>query len=683
MGSEKAPPPRLGPCPLVFLFKGHFGLKARSGLDTDLLLKRARAEMKLAGGICCFLLLSLHTDSAQSAAARSGRGGKERVGRGAPWRSPGRGAQRPREPLTPALPLGAVHAVIPLASYPGEESSYSVLPGKKGQCSFGGMMMYDSAVWSPEPCVTCLCSSGRVVCDEATCPPQRCPRPFTPEGECCPVCSDSAPSEYTDLHQKALPRTATGREHESEEEDSGEKDGEKRQRKKSTERRQPQGAHSEERTSEKEGKPSHEAEDCWTSREEVEKETHRSPNQESEEEEEEGEGCFSGGAQLPPLPSACSISERKISCINAKLTKIPDIADPELRSLELIGNAIHCLPDKAFQGTPNLERLDLRKNAISSSGIGPRAFKALKKLTHLYLDGNSLVEVPPALPPRLLELKINENNLQSLEEDSLAELQQLLILELEGNRLSESNVSPLAFAPLRSLTHLRLGQNRFRIIPQGLPASIEELYVENNQIEEIKETSFNHTRNINVIVLHHNKIEEDRIDPLAWIHHENLESIDLSYNKLYHVPSYLPKSLLHLVLVGNRIERIPGYVFGHMKPGLEYLYLSFNRLSDSGIHPVSFYGAYHSLREIFLDYNELKSIPCGISRMTSLRLLRLNNNKIRRLRRERICGVENRDSRLEHLHLENNYISVRALSPYVFPCIRSHASIVLKPQKVK
>ncbi|XP_074140677.1 extracellular matrix protein 2 isoform X2 [Sminthopsis crassicaudata] len=648
--------------------------------------------MRLAGGICCFLLLSLHADSAHTVAAGSGRRGAERVGRGVGRKSPplGRGAQRPRESPTPAPPLGALHVVVPLASYQGEESSYSVLPGKKGQCSFSGIMMYDSAVWSPEPCVTCLCSSGRVVCDEATCPPRQCPHTFTPEGECCPVCSDMAPSEHTDPQQKASPRTATGRdrllhglEHKSEEEDSGEKDGEKRQRKKSTERRQPQRAHSEGRTSEKDGKPSHEEEDCWTSREEVEKEAHRSPNQESEEEEEEGEGCFSGGAQLPPLPSACSISDRKISCINAKLTKIPNIADPELRSLELIGNAISCLPDKAFQGTPNLERLDLRKNAISSSGIGPKAFKALKKLTHLYLDGNSLVEVPPALPPRLLELKINENSLQALEEESLAELQQLLVLELEGNQLSESNVSPLAFAPLRSLTHLRLGQNRFRIIPQGLPASIEELYLENNQIEEIKETSFNHTTNINVIVLHHNKIEEDRIDPLAWIYHENLESIDLSYNKLYHVPSYLPKSLLHLVLVGNRIERIPGYVFGHMKPGLEYLYLSFNQLNDGGIHPVSFYGAYHSLREIFLDYNELKSIPCGISRMTSLRLLRLNNNKIRRLRQERICGSENRDSRLEHLHLENNYISSRALSRYVFPCIRSHASIVLGPQKVK
>lgn len=114
-----------------------------------------------------------------------------------------------------------------------------------------------------------------------------------------------------------------------------------------------------------------------------------------------------------------------------------------------------------------------------------------------------------------------------------------------------------------------------------------------------------------------------------FVYFRNLESIDLSYNKLYHVPSYLPKSLLHLVLIGNQIDRIPGFVFGHMKPGLEYLYLSFNKLDDEGIDPVSFYGAYHSLREMFLDHNQLRSVPLGIAEMRSLHFLRLNNNKIR------------------------------------------------------
>lgn len=47
-----------------------------------------------------------------------------------------------------------------------------------------------------------------------------------------------------------------------------------------------------------------------------------------------------------------------------------------------------------------------------------------------------------------------------------------MILELEGNLLSEGNVDPLAFAPLIQLSYLRLGRNHFRTIPQGLPMSL-------------------------------------------------------------------------------------------------------------------------------------------------------------------------------------------------------------------
>lgn len=51
----------------------------------------------------------------------------------------------------------------------------------------------------------------------------------------------------------------------------------------------------------------------------------------------------------------------------------------------------------------------------------------------------------------------------------------------------------------------------------------------------------------------------------------NLESIDLSHNDFYLVPSYLPKSLIHIVLVGNNIERIPGRCkvwLNHVKRGV-------------------------------------------------------------------------------------------------------------------
>ncbi|XP_061474042.1 extracellular matrix protein 2 isoform X2 [Rhineura floridana] len=638
-------------------------------------------------------------------------------------------------PTTPApsIPLinidGEITEVFDsLIGLDGQESSYSILPGKEGRCFANGMIMFDKAVWSPKPCITCLCSQGKVLCDETLCHPLACHNPKIPEGECCPVCMDLEPNDrsYPVLHERQTQDQRDekeGKQLEKKANNRKDKENRRRNRIKSHEQRKKQRhakdqMEKEKMRTEEEKRRAYEGEELRIEKE-LKKKREKNKEQESEqherrEEEEEVEilrgdvfrmpphfSVSEPSTETPPLPSGCSIMDNTVSCVNTKLKQIPPIMDAELTSIELVGNTITAIPDEAFNGIPNLERIDLRKNNITSSGIGPQAFKILKNLQRLYMDGNALVHIPNGLPSTLEELKINENQLHAIDEDSFEGLEKLVTLELEGNKLSEANVSPLAFQPLKSLSYLRLGQNKFRTIPQGLPNSIEELYLDNNQIEEITEVCFNHTKNINTIVLRHNKLEESRIAPLAWINHKNLESIDLSYNKLYHVPSYLPKSLVHLVLIGNQIDRIPGFVFGHMRPGLEYLYLSFNKLDNDGIDPVSFYGAYHSLREMFLDHNQLKSVPLGIPEMRSLNFLRLNNNKIRTVPPERICRTRSdneeeeeeeddseedndyEDSQLEHLHLEYNYISTKDLSPYAFSCVRTYSSVVLKPQKIK
>lgn len=72
-----------------------------------------------------------------------------------------------------------------------------------------------------------------------------------------------------------------------------------------------------------------------------------------------------------------------------------------------------------------------------------------------------------------------------------------------------------------------------------------------------------------------------------------------------------------------------GFVFAHMEPGLEYLYLSYNNIDGEGIEPESFFGSYQSMVELCLDHNQLISVPSGINEMTNLHFLRLNNNNIR------------------------------------------------------
>ncbi len=54
-----------------------------------------------------------------------------------------------------------------------------------------------------------------------------------------------------------------------------------------------------------------------------------------------------------------------------------------------------------------------------------------------------------------------------------------------------------------------------------LSALVQELYLENNLIEEISETVFNQTHSLNIVSLRHNRLDETRIAPMAWINHRS------------------------------------------------------------------------------------------------------------------------------------------------------------------
>jgi len=66
-------------------------------------------------------------------------------------------------------------------------------------CTANGTVHSNNEIWSPEPCRTCMCDTGAVVCEDEVCEElSDCPMAVTPEGECCPVCSTAAPTHTTD-----------------------------------------------------------------------------------------------------------------------------------------------------------------------------------------------------------------------------------------------------------------------------------------------------------------------------------------------------------------------------------------------------------------------------------------------------------------------------------------------------
>lgn len=159
--------------------------------------------MKFAGLFCFFLLIVFYTDFGQN------KGTPRKQKRKMHYRRLKKSSLPNHRPSRQQLGIQQTMMVTPTATLPmvnldygmekfesflkflGVESRYNVLPGKKGHCLVNGLTMYNKAVWSPEPCTTCLCSNGKVLCDETLCHPQTCPQTVIPEGECCPVCSDT------------------------------------------------------------------------------------------------------------------------------------------------------------------------------------------------------------------------------------------------------------------------------------------------------------------------------------------------------------------------------------------------------------------------------------------------------------------------------------------------------------
>ncbi|XP_046727739.1 extracellular matrix protein 2 isoform X2 [Silurus meridionalis] len=384
---------------------------------------------------------------------------------------------------------------------------------------------------------------------------------------------------------------------------------------------------------------------------------------------------------MASLPAGCLLSDTLIACGNTGLTSMPFIKDAGVKTLYLSDNKISKIPVRALHGLPNLQWLDLSKNKLDDTSLGLNVFRNLTKLRRLNLDGNNLTKIP-LLPPSLLELKINDNKLSGLTPHSFKGLSQLLTLEMEDNHFHDGNVSPVAFRPLKKLIYLRLDDNDFRAIPSGLPASLKELHLSDNRIEVVHAGLLNKTVNLRILNLSHNKIREDRIAPRAWFHLRKLETLDLSHNKLVHVPSFLPVGLVQLTLHHNQIERIPGYVFAHMQPGLSSLHLSYNRLREDGINEVSFLGLRHSLNELLLDHNQLREIPRGIVQLRVLHVLRLNHNYISSVPMNTLCDITARDdSPLLSVHLQNNLIDRRLVPPTALTCIKQYSSVILHPQR--
>ncbi|GAA6225560.1 epiphycan-like [Lates japonicus] len=194
--------------------------------------------------------------------------------------------------------------------------------------------------------------------------------------------------------------------------------------------------------------------------------------------------CISGSVycddmsldQIPPLPKDTTHFYSRFNKI--RHVKSSDFINlNKLQSIDLTGNQISEMDEDVFHSLTQLQELlladnnmqvmpelpitmkfvDLRNNKLTSRGVHSEGFKDMSQLEFLYLSNNKLDYVPTPLPLSLRVLHLQNNNIQSLHEDTFCNLRDrnfirrnLEDIRLDGNPLN-INLFPQAYICLPRL----------------------------------------------------------------------------------------------------------------------------------------------------------------------------------------------------------------------------------------
>lgn len=258
---------------------------------------------------------------------------------------------------------------------------------------------------------------------------------------------------------------------------------------------------------------------------------------------------------------------------------------------------------------------------------------------------------------------------------------------------SAANCNQECDCPLHFPTAMYCDSRKLKFVPM-VPTGIKYLYLQNNQIEEIKAGVFdNVTDTLRWLVLDHNQITNGKIaagtidkltaleklffshnnltepvvppskslDELKFTHNaltkfpsgllndkENLTSINLQHNQLTSdsVGGAFkgPKKLLSLDVSHNKLKKLPAGVPG----SLEILYADYNDIDGVGAGYLSKLPALQYLR---LSHNKLvdSGLPAGVFNVSSLLELDLSFNKLQ--------SIPEINEQLEQLYLQANEIN--------------------------
>ncbi|KAJ8381623.1 hypothetical protein SKAU_G00024010 [Synaphobranchus kaupii] len=193
-------------------------------------------------------------------------------------------------------------------------------------------------------------------------------------------------------------------------------------------------------------------------------------------------------------------------------------------------------------------------------------------------------------------------------------------------------------------------------IPSIAPG-IKYLYLQNNQIEEIKAGAFDNVTDLRWLILDNNRIASSKVEKGAFDKLASLERLLFSYNELTEPVGPLAKSLIELKMIGNKISKIPA----EMMLGLENLtsfHLQENELTTEGI--IGAFEGLKSLHYLDISQNKLGKLPAAMPK--SVQMLYADNNNIDSLLKDYLEKLP----QLQYLRIAHNALTDSGIPAGVF-----------------
>ena len=180
-----------------------------------------------------------------------------------------------------------------------------------------------------------------------------------------------------------------------------------------------------------------------------------------------------------------------------------------LKYLYLNNNKIENLDNNLFEKLVNLKKLHLNNNQIEN--LNPNLFKNLKNLEVLHLNYNKIKNLNENFFEKLVNLKelhLNNNLIENLNEKIFENLYNLKELRLNNNQIK--NLNPNLFKNLKNLEVLDLNNNLIENLNEKLFEKLEnlkELHLDYNQIEKLDKNVFKNLSKLKILKLNNNIIK--------------------------------------------------------------------------------------------------------------------------------------------------------------------------------